>query len=256
MVPEAFGNGRREPRMLTSDIALRVDPVYEQICAPVPGQSRRVRRHVRSGLVQADPSRHGPGGPLPGRRGAVRGADLAGPAAGARGRAARRHRRGRPQGRRCWIPDFTVSQLVSTAWAAAASFRGSDKRGGVNGARIRLEPQSGWEVNNPDQLTIVLRTLAGHRRAYAKPVSLADLIVIAGAAAVEKAAQDGGVDVPVPVTVGRVDATAEQTDVELVQLSRAGRRRLPQLLRQGQPAARRVSAGRQGQPAERCRRRR
>jgi catalase-peroxidase len=107
---------------------------------------------------------------------------------------------------------LSVSQLVSTAWAAAASFRGSDKRGGVNGGRIRLEPQSGWEVNNPDQLAIVLGTLGGIAQAYPKPVSLADLIVIAGAAGVEKAARDGGVQVRVPVTVGRVDASAEQTD--------------------------------------------
>ena len=113
-----------------------------------------------------------------------------------------------------------VSQLVSTAWAAASSFRGSDKRGGANGARIRLEPQSGWEVNHPEQLATVLRTLEGIQQAFnaaqtgGKQVSLADLIVLAGAAAVQKAAKDAGFDVEVPFRPGRADATQEQTDVE------------------------------------------
>ncbi|MBW5422315.1 catalase/peroxidase HPI [Streptomyces sp. BG9H] len=115
---------------------------------------------------------------------------------------------------------LSVSQLVSTAWAAASSFRGSDKRGGANGARIRLEPQSGWEVNQPDRLATVLRTLEGIKEAFdsaqsgGKRVSLADLIVLAGAAGVEQAAKDAGFDVEVPFTPGRVDATQEQTDVE------------------------------------------
>ncbi|MGW0203136.1 catalase/peroxidase HPI, partial [Nonomuraea sp. NPDC003201] len=115
---------------------------------------------------------------------------------------------------------LSVSQLVSTAWASAASFRGSDKRGGANGARIRLQPQSGWEVNDPDQLAAVLGTLEGIQKAFngaqtgGKQVSLADVIVLAGAAAVEKAAKDAGFDVQVPFTPGRVDATQEQTDVE------------------------------------------
>ncbi|MGW1882397.1 catalase/peroxidase HPI [Streptomyces sp. NPDC001970] len=115
---------------------------------------------------------------------------------------------------------LSVSQLVSTAWASASSFRGSDKRGGANGARIRLQPQSGWEVNEPDELATVLRTLAGIQEAFnaartgGKQVSLADLIVLAGAAGVEKAAKDAGFDVEVPFTPGRVDASQEQTDVE------------------------------------------
>jgi len=113
-----------------------------------------------------------------------------------------------------------VAQLVSTAWAAASSFRGSDKRGGANGARIRLEPQSGWEANDPDQLATVLRTLEGIQEAFnaaqtgRKQVSLADLIVLAGGAAVEQAAKDAGFDVEVPFTPGRADASQEQTDVE------------------------------------------
>lgn len=116
--------------------------------------------------------------------------------------------------------DLSVSQLVSTAWASASSFRGSDKRGGANGARIRLEPQSGWEVNNPDQLATVLRTLEGIQESFnsaqsgGKQVSLADLIVLAGGAAVEQAAKDAGSPVEVPFTPGRVDASQEQTDVE------------------------------------------
>ena len=212
MVPEAFGNGRREPRMLTSDLAMRFDPEFEPIARrwkddPAALQDAFARAwfkltHRDMGplvrylgaevpseeLIWQDPLPAAQGEPLDESDvAALKAAVLA--------------------------SDLTVSQLVSTAWAAAASFRGSDKRGGVNGGRIRLEPQSGWEVNNPDQLAIVLRSLQGIADAYAKPVSLADLIVIAGAAAVEKAAAAGGVEVAVPVTVGRVDASAEQTDV-------------------------------------------
>ena len=112
-----------------------------------------------------------------------------------------------------------VSQLVSAAWASASSFRGSDKRGGANGARVRLEPQNGWEVNNPDELATVLRTLeriqeSFNAQAGAKKVSLADLIVLAGGVGVEQAAKDAGFDVEVPFTPGRTDASQEQTDVE------------------------------------------
>ncbi len=115
---------------------------------------------------------------------------------------------------------LSVSQLVSAAWASASSFRGSDKRGGANGARIRLEPQSGWEVNNPDQLVTVLRTLQGIQQAFntaqtgGKQVSLADLIVLAGGTAVEQAARDAGFNVEVPFTPGRTDASQDQTDTE------------------------------------------
>ncbi|WP_405604139.1 catalase/peroxidase HPI [Streptomyces sp. NBC_01410] len=115
---------------------------------------------------------------------------------------------------------LSVSQLVSAAWASASSFRGSDKRGGANGARIRLQPQSGWEVNEPDELATVLRTLEGIQESFnaarsgGKQVSLADLIVLAGGAGVEKAAKDAGFDIEVPFTPGRVDASQEETDVE------------------------------------------
>ena len=112
---------------------------------------------------------------------------------------------------------LTVSQLASTAWAAASSFRGTDKRGGANGARIRLAPQKDWKVNNPPELAKVLKVLAGIQKEFnagSGKVSLADLIVLGGCAAVEKAAQDAGHNVQVPFTPGRTDASQEQTDVE------------------------------------------
>ncbi|GAA2136248.1 catalase/peroxidase HPI [Actinomadura napierensis] len=115
---------------------------------------------------------------------------------------------------------LSVSQLVATAWASAASFRGTDKRGGANGARIRLTPQKDWEVNNPDQLRTVLRTLEQVQEAFnaeqtgGKRISLADLIVLGGCAGVEKAAKDAGHDITVPFTPGRTDASQEETDVE------------------------------------------
>jgi catalase-peroxidase len=115
---------------------------------------------------------------------------------------------------------LSVSQLVSTAWASASTFRGSDKRGGANGARIRLNPQRDWEVNQPKQLATVLAKLEAIQKEFngsasgGKKISLADLIVLAGAAAVEKGAKDAGVDVKVPFTPGRMDASQQQTDVD------------------------------------------
>ncbi|MFL6053572.1 MAG: peroxidase family protein, partial [Actinoallomurus sp.] len=115
---------------------------------------------------------------------------------------------------------LSVSQLVATAWASASTFRGSDKRGGANGARIRLEPQREWEVNDPDTLAQVLRTLEGIQESFngsqigGKKISLADLIVLGGCAAVEQAAKNAGHDVQVPFTPGRTDASQEQTDAE------------------------------------------
>jgi catalase-peroxidase len=114
---------------------------------------------------------------------------------------------------------LSVSQLVSTAWASASTFRGSDKRGGANGARIRLAPQKDWEVNQPDQLNTVLQTLEGIQKDFnsaqsgGKKVSLADVIVLGGCAGVEKAAKNAGQDLTVPFTPGRTDASQEQTDV-------------------------------------------
>jgi catalase-peroxidase len=115
---------------------------------------------------------------------------------------------------------LSVSQMVSAAWASASTFRGSDKRGGANGARIRLAPQKDWAVNNPSHLTKVLKTLEGVQKEFnnaqsaGKKISLADLIVLAGCTGVEKAAKDAGYAVTVPFTPGRMDASQEQTDVD------------------------------------------
>jgi len=110
--------------------------------------------------------------------------------------------------------ELTISELVRTAWASASTFRASDMRGGANGGRIRLAPQKDWEVNQPQQLAKVLNVLEGIQSHLDKKVSIADLIVLGGSAAVEKAAQDAGFDVTVPFVSGRGDASLEQTDVE------------------------------------------
>ena len=139
---------------------------------------------------------------------------------------------------------LSISQLVSTAWASAASFRGTDKRGGANGARIRLAPQKDWEVNNPAELSKVLQTLEKIQQDFnrsqsgGKKVSLADLIVLGGDAAIEKAAKDAGHDVKIPFRPGRMDASQEQTDVDSFARARTHLRRVPQL-----PARRRRAAG-------------
>ena len=204
---------RRSPTMLTTDLSLRVDPAYEKIS----------RRFLENPDEFADAFArawfkltHRDMGPL---------ARYLGPEVpdeeliwqdplpsvshdliGSEGIAALK-----TQVKDCGL---SVAQLVSAAWASASTFRGSDKRGGANGARIRLEPQNGWEVNDPAQLATVLETLEGIRSSFEQPVSLADLIVLAGCAAVEQAAEAGGVTVDVPFTPGRVDASAEQTDAE------------------------------------------
>ncbi|MGI8542534.1 MAG: catalase/peroxidase HPI, partial [Aridibacter sp.] len=116
--------------------------------------------------------------------------------------------------------DLSISQLVSTAWASASTFRGSDMRGGANGARIRLEPQKDWEVNNPDQLATILKTLEGIQQEFnddqsgGKMISLADLIVLGGNAGIEKAAKDAGHNITVPFSPGRADASQDQTEVD------------------------------------------
>jgi catalase-peroxidase len=219
-VPDAHDPSKRHaPTMLTTDLSLRFDPVYEQIS----------RRFLASPEEFADAFArawfkltHRDMGPV------VR---YLGPEV--------------PSETLLWqdpLPERTyelidaddiaalkvqiltsgpsVSELVSAAWASAASFRGSDRRGGANGARVRLEPQRGWEVNDPEQLATVLDALEGIQKSFnaaqtgGKQVSLADLIVLAGCAAVEQAARNAGVTVEVPFTPGRVDATQEQTDVE------------------------------------------
>ncbi len=222
MVPLAHSEGRREPRMLTTDVALRVDPVYEQIARGfLDDQAAFTDAFARAWfkLTHRDmgpKSRYlGPEvpaedliwqDPLPAREGELIDATDVDTLS-----------------RAVLESGLTVPELVSTAWASAATFRGSDKRGGANGARIRLEPQRNWEVNRPDQLARVLGVLEGIRTTFnadqtalgtGKQVSLADLIVLAGNVAVRKAAADAGVHVEVPFTPGRVDAVQEQTDVE------------------------------------------
>ncbi|HTR96196.1 MAG TPA: catalase/peroxidase HPI [Trebonia sp.] len=219
LVPDAFGDGKREPRMLTTDLALRYDPIYEPISRRFKDDQAAFSDAYARAWFKLTHRDMGPvarylGPEVPSEvliwqdpvpavdHPLVDADDVAG------------------LKREILATGLTVSQLVSTAWASVSTFRGSDKRGGANGARVRLQPQSGWEVNNPDQLASVLRTLEGIQSSFngsatgGKKVSLADLIVIAGNAAVEKAAADAGVTVSVPFTPGRTDATAEQTDVE------------------------------------------
>lgn len=216
MVPLAHSAGRREPRMLTSDLALRVDPEYDKISRKFKDDPDAFADAFARAWFKLT---HRDMGPLARYLGAevpsevllwqdpvpAPATELIDAAGVADAKA------------RVLASGLTVAELVGTTWAAASSFRGSDKRGGVNGARIRLAPQKDWEVNNPAQLHRVLSVLGGIKSdldAAGTPVSLADLIVIAGNAAVEKAAADAGVEVEVPFHAGRTDATQEQTDVE------------------------------------------
>ncbi|MFF1679691.1 catalase/peroxidase HPI [Streptomyces sp. NPDC058256] len=218
IIPDAHDASKKKlPTMLTTDLSLKFDPVYEQISrrfyenpdqlADAFARAWYKLTHRDMGPIQRYLGPEVPSevllwqDPLPAREGAViDAADIASLKEQILG------------------SDLTIAQLVSAAWASASSFRASDKRGGANGARIRLEPQRGWEVNNPDDLSQVLRTLEGIQESFnsagGKQVSLADLIVLAGSAAVEQAAKAGGVQVEVPFTPGRVDASQEQTDVE------------------------------------------
>lgn len=219
-VPNAFDRDKRqEPRMLTTDIALRVDPIYEKISRRFyenPDEFADAFARAWFKLTHRDM----------GPRARYLGTEV-------------------PSEILIWqdpLPQadyklieekditalkktlldagLSISQLVSAAWASASTFRGSDKRGGANGARIRLAPQKDWDVNNPAQLSKTLETLERIQKEFndaqpgGKKVSLADLIVLAGSAAVEKAAKNAGYDVKVAFTPGRTDASVEQTDVE------------------------------------------
>ncbi|MCW2748120.1 MAG: Catalase-peroxidase [Nocardioidaceae bacterium] len=211
------GTLSRPPTMLTSDLALRFDPIYEPISrrflanpdelADAFARAWFKLTHREMGPIQRYLGPEVPQetllwqDPLPAAPSAVIGADdIAALKSQILGSG------------------LTVSQLVSTAWASASSFRGSDKRGGANGGRIRLAPQNGWEVNNPDELARVLRTLEGIQESFnsagGAQVSFADLVVLGGSAAIEQAAKTAGHDVVVPFTPGRTDASQEQTDVE------------------------------------------
>jgi catalase-peroxidase len=213
MIPDAYDASKKHvPTMLTTDLALRFDPAYEKISRRFlehPDQFADAFARAWFKLTHRD----------------------MGPTVRYRGKLV-------PKEKLIWqdpIPavdhpliddkdvaalkakilaaGLTVSQLVSTAWASASTFRGSDKRGGANGARIRLSPQKDWEVNNPPELAKVLSSLEAIQKEFGKKVSLADLIVLGGSAAIEKAAKDAGLTVTVPFTPGRMDASQEQTDV-------------------------------------------
>ena len=211
------GTLNRTPGMLTSDLALRFDPIYEPISrrfyenpdqlADAFARAWYKLTHRDMGPIQRYLGPLVPSeeliwqDPVPARTGEVIGAgDIAALKA------------------KILDSGLSVSQLVSAAWAAASSFRVSDKRGGANGGRIRLEPQRGWDVNEPDELAQVIRVLesiqADFNAAGGTQVSFADLVVLGGTAAVEKAAKDAGQDVQVTFTPGRTDATQEKTDVE------------------------------------------
>ncbi|MEJ6388037.1 catalase/peroxidase HPI [Gymnodinialimonas ulvae] len=211
MAPTADGQGKTHIMMTTADMAMRMDPAYEKISRDFHANPDKfadafarawyklthrdmgpVARYLgpdvpSEELLWQDPVPEGP---------TLSDADVA--------------------TLKSQIMDagLSVQELVRVAWGSAASFRGSDKRGGANGARIRLAPAKDWEVNNPAELSKVLKALEGIQAGFGKPVSMADLIVLGGGAAIEAAAKAGGYDVTVPFNSGRGDASQEQTDVE------------------------------------------
>jgi catalase-peroxidase len=213
-VPDPFDpSKKRKPTMLTTDLSLRFDPVYEKISRRFyenPDQFADAFARAWYKLTHRDmgPRARYLGPEVPAEeliwQDPVPKVDH--PLIDAKDIADLKAR--------ILATGLSVSELVQTAWAAAATFRGSDKRGGANGARIRLAPQKDWEVNQPAQLAKVLSALEGVQKAFGKKVSLADLIVLGGGAAIEKAAKAAGVTVEVPFAPGRTDATQAQTDVE------------------------------------------
>ena len=219
-IPDAFDTSKKHvPTMLTTDLSLRFDPAYERISRRFyehPDQFADAFARAWFKLTHRDMGPRarylGPlvpketliwQDPIPAvNRNRINDKDIA------------------VLKRKILASGLSVSQLVSTAWASASTFRGSDKRGGANGARVRLSPQKDWDVNNPVELTKVLKKLEAIQQTFnksakgGKKVSLADLIVLGGSAAVEKAAKAAGVAVKVPFTAGRMDASQEQTDVD------------------------------------------
>lgn len=218
-IPHAFDKSKRqEPRMLTTDLALKMDPDYEKISRhffenPDAFADAFARAWFKLTHRDMGPRARYLGPEVPAeeliwqdpipvvKHKLVDDKDIAALKS------------------KILASELTVSQLVSTAWASASTFRGSDKRGGANGARIRLAPQKDWEVNNPAQLAKVLKTLEGIQKVFNgaqsdKQISLADLIVLAGSAGIENAARNAGHNVIVPFTPGRADASLEQTDIE------------------------------------------
>ena len=212
-IPDAFDTSKKHvPTMLTTDLSLRLDPAYEKISRRFyehPDQFADAFARAWFKLTHRD---MGPIarylGPLVPKETLIWQDPIPAvnhPLIGEPDIAALKGK--------ILASGLSVSELVSVAWSSASTFRGSDKRGGANGARIRLAPQKDWEVNQPKQLVTVLRKLEAIQKAFGKKVSLADLIVLAGSAAVEKAAKDAGVEVKVPFTPGRMDASQEQTDI-------------------------------------------
>ena len=210
--PES-GELNRYPTMLTSDIALREDPIYEAITRRFlanPDQFADAFARAWYKLTHRDmgPKQRYLGPLVPAKE------LLWQDPVPARGDYTLTDVQVAELKKLVLDSGLTVAQLVRTAWAAASSFRGSDKRGGANGGRIRLEPQRSWEVNEPEELAPVIRALEGIASSYSGTVSFADLVVLAGCAGVEKAAADAGHRVTVPFTPGRTDATQEMTDEE------------------------------------------
>jgi catalase-peroxidase len=210
---------RRAPSMLTTDLALRVDPAYEKISRRFyqnPEQLEDAFARAWFKLVHRD---MGPRSRYLGPEVPAEELLWQDPVPAVTHKLIDEQDIRALKGK-ILASGLSVSQLVSTAWGSAATFRGSDKRGGANGARIRLAPQKDWEVNQPAQLAKVLETLEGIRKEFnaaqtgGKKVSLADLIVLGGSAAVEQAAKKAGHDVEVPFAPGRTDASQEQTDIE------------------------------------------
>jgi len=218
-VPDAHGGATKQPMMLTSDLALRFDPAYEKISRRFlehPDQFAEAFARAWFKLTHRD---MGPRVRYLGPEVPAEELIWQDPTPKAD------HRLANDKDIAALKSDIlasglSVSELVSTAWASASTFRGSDKRGGANGARIRLAPQKDWEVNQPQQLAKVLKALEAIQSKFnsaqkdGKKISLADLIVLAGGAGVEKAANDAGITIAVPFTPGRTDATQAQTDVE------------------------------------------
>lgn len=217
-VPDAHDPSKSHtPVMLTTDLSMRFDPIYEQITRRWLDHPEELTEEFAKAWYKLTHRDMGPvvrylgplvpdevllwQDPIPA---------VTGPLVSADDVAALK--------KQILESGLTVAQLISTAWAAAASFRGSDKRGGANGGRLRLQPQAGWEVNEPDELAQVIRVLEGIQESFnaagGAQVSFADLVVLGGVAAVEQAARNAGYDVTVPFAPGRADATQEQTDVE------------------------------------------
>ncbi len=211
MAPTADGAGKTHIMMTTADMALRTDPAYIEISKRFhanPDEFADAFARAWFKLTHRDmgPKHRYLGKLVPSEELIWQDPIPAGPEVSDADAAALKEQ--------ILASGHSVSELVKAAWASASTFRGSDKRGGANGARVRLAPQKDWEANDPAELEGVLKTLEGIQAGFGKAVSMADLIVLAGNAAVEAAAKAGGVDVSVPFTGGRGDATAEQTDEE------------------------------------------